>query len=235
MKWHVVVEGPGAVLHELAIVVSDSDIRLAAQRGRVILSASRLDSMDDVGNVRREAERIVAVMSGFARLLLRSTESLRVLDVVDAQANGDSERVSATASEGPAPDEGRPAGARVPWPQSTLFQSLRLALESPTMAEALRLRDADSLDWTVVTRICEVIEESAGGRSAVVRLSGVPSGVIWQLRDRTTVGANAHNVGERARAHVRARPLTLSEAASVLDRLLVTWLSSVTRRSQKSR
>jgi hypothetical protein len=184
MKWHVGIEGPGAVLDQLAIVVSDHDIRLDAHHGRGVLSASRLDSLDDVGSVRREAERIVAVMSACARLLLHSTEALKVRHVIGAGANG--------------VDESAP----VPWRQSSLFQGLRLALDNPTLEAVLRLRDADRLDWTAVTEICEVIEAATGGKSGIVRLSG-------------------------------GHP-TLPEALGLLDRLLVTWLSSVTRQSRGS-
>jgi hypothetical protein len=217
MKWHVGIEGPGAVLDQLAIVVSDHDIRLDAHHGRGVLSASRLDSLDDVGSVRREAERIVAVMSACARLLLHSPESLKVRHVTGAFANG--------------VDESAPFA----WRQSSLFQGLRLALDSPTLEAALRLRNADRLDWTVVTEICEVIEAAAGGTSAIVRLSGVPERVIRQLCAPTARDAVGPDAAERSHEHELTGQLTFPEALELLDRLLVTWLSAVTRQSRGRR
>jgi hypothetical protein len=217
MKWQVGIEGPGAVLDQLAIVVSDDDIRLDAHHGRGVLSASRLDSLDDVGSVRREAERIVAVMSACARLLLHSTESLKVRHVIGAGANG--------------VDESAP----LPWRHSSLFQGLRLALDDPTLEAVLRLRDADRLDWTAVTEICEVIKAGAGGKSGIVRRSGAPERVIRQLCAPAARGARELHAAERSDEQESRGHPTLPEALELLDRLLVTWLSSVTRQSRGRR
>ena len=70
MRWRVGIRGPEAIVRLLAIGVSDQDIRLVADRGGVILVGSTLDSLSDVSSVRREAERIVTILSGAARILL---------------------------------------------------------------------------------------------------------------------------------------------------------------------
>ena len=70
MGWRIGIEGPEAIVQQLAIVVSDHDLRLDPRRPIARLSAAELDAIDDERWVRREAERIVAILSAFARLLL---------------------------------------------------------------------------------------------------------------------------------------------------------------------
>lgn len=87
MRWKVGIEGPPGIIHPLAIAVSDHDMRLVAGQNVVILCGSRLDLLADVCSVRRQAQRIVTILSGSARLLFGSTESLQVTDVTDARAD----------------------------------------------------------------------------------------------------------------------------------------------------
>ena len=82
MRWKVGIAGQHTVLHQLAIVVSNDDMRLEVRDDVAVLSGARLDALDDIASVQREAERIVTIMSAFARLLLGVGDSLRVVDVV---------------------------------------------------------------------------------------------------------------------------------------------------------
>ena len=81
MKWEVRVQGPGTILTQIALAVSDEDIRLALRDGAFVLSGSRLDSLTDAASVRHDAERIVTLLSSSARLSFGSTERLTVGDV----------------------------------------------------------------------------------------------------------------------------------------------------------
>ena len=224
MGWRIGVEGPEAIVQQLAIVVSDHDLRLEPRRPIARLSAAELDAIDDEQCARREAERIVAILSASARLLLGSREPLRVLYV-----NEERRRPAPDAGEGePAVDVVRPPPLDA-WAQSSLFQSLRLALADPAMARALQLRDVSHPDWAAMLEIYRVIEAAAGGRTAVQQISGVPDAVL--LRFLHTAEREAPPPAARAvrRAGRRAAPMPIAEAVAVVDRLLMTWLGSAVR------
>jgi hypothetical protein len=225
MRWTVGVDGPQNILDQLGIAVSDRDIRLNTGRGGVVLSGSQLESLDDIASVQREAARIVSILSGFARLVLGSTEPLQVLDITEERAEGDVIARVASAAHQPHP--------RDSWPQSSLFQSLRLALSNPAIEKALRLRDAASLDWHDLLEICTVIEEEAGGKAAVAKFSGVTEAALQRIHDVADSVLAGHVAARRCVGEVldRPRPVTLSEAEHIVDRLLVTWLSIATRQS----
>jgi hypothetical protein len=225
MRWTVGVDGPQYILDQLGIAVSDRDIWLNTGRGRVVLSGSQLESLDDIGSVQREAARIVSILSGFARLLLGSTEPLQVLDITEGRAEGDA--IGRVASTPHQPHD------RDSWPQSSLFQSLRLALSNPAIEKALRLRDAASLDWHALLEICTVIEQEAGGKAAVAEFSGVTEAALQRIHDVADSMLAGRVVARQGVGQVRdlPRPVTLSEAEHIVDRLLVTWLSIAMRQS----
>jgi hypothetical protein len=240
MRWKVGIAGQHAVLHQLAIVVSNDDMRLEVRGDVAVLSGARLDALDDIAGVQREAERIVTIMSAFARLLLGVGDSLRVVDVSEVPAPDpapDHGGALAEPSASPSPSV-TPAGtgtsnsqvASDAWPRSSLLQSLRLVLSNPAMEQALSLRDTSRLDGSRLSQICRIVENAAG-RSAVARFSGMSQTALQRLH----AAANSVAVeGEDAAAGVAtadgaADRMTLAEARSLVDRLLMAWVGSAAR------
>lgn len=225
MRWKVRIAGQHTVLHQLAIVVSNDDMRLEVRDDVAVLSGARLNALDDVASVQREAERIVTIMSAFARLLLGVGDSLRVVDVVEVPAP-DSDGV---LHEAPASPSLTPAGAGPAaqhpaadgWPRSSLLQSLRLVLSNPAMEQALSLRDTSRLDGSRLSQICRIVE-AAAGRSAVARFSGMSQTALQRLQ----AAASSATVDGDDAAPDR---MALAEARSVVDRLLMAWLGSAAR------
>ena len=128
MRWKVGIEGPPRIVHLLSIVISDHDIRLVAGRSVSVLHGSRLDSLDDAGSVRCQAERIVTILSGSARILLGSTESLHVMDVTESGADASEDPGTHLPHDpGHRGRGGRTASGRSgdlgTWSQSSLFKS----------------------------------------------------------------------------------------------------------------
>jgi hypothetical protein len=240
MRWKVGIEGPPGILQQLAIAVSAHDIRIDAGPSEVILNGSRLDSLDDIGSVRREAERIVTILSGFARILLGSTESLHITDVTEAPACRSLITAAGALDERPLRSPGggtsNDAPVEAAWTQSSLFKSLRMALSNPAMENALRLRDAAGPDWPELFRLYEVIEEGAGGKPGVARFSAASETAIEQLHHTVHRAATAgrtvrHDVQEDERS---AHHLSLSDAGSLIDRLLMTWVCHTAHHQQPS-
>jgi hypothetical protein len=235
MRWKVGVEGPPRIVHLLSIVISDHDIRLVAGRSVSVLHGSRLDSLDDAGSVRCQAERIVTILSGSARILLGSTESLHVMDVTESGADASEDpgthlpRDPGHRGRGGRTASGR-SGDLGTWSQSSLFKSLRQALSDPAMEKALQLRDAGNLDWPELVRVCEIFEQ-ARGRRAFAGASGVIRPAIRRLY-RTAAwvaAADAREDGGPENTQPPPGHMTLSEARCLVDHFLLTWLGSAAR------
>ncbi len=228
MRWKVGIAGQHTVLHQLAIVVSNDDMRLEVRDDLAFLSGARLDALSDIASVQREAERIVTIMSAFARLLLGVGDSLRVVDVVETPAPEPGTAV-AGSPQTPAPtpsDTGTSTsnGAPDAWPRSSLLQSLRLVLSNPAMEQALSLRDTSRLDGSRLSQICRIIE-GAAGRPAVARFSGMSQTALQRLH----AAANSVTADGDDAAAGAGDGMTLSEARSLVDRLLMAWVGSAAR------
>jgi hypothetical protein len=241
MTWEARIDGPGPILQQLALAVSDDDLELVKREDAFFLRAPVLDAWDDAEIVRHEAERIIALLSGSARLCLGSTESLRVADVADAaradaRAPSDGERGDPRADSqkltAPAIHE---RDDQTAWSErSSLAQSVRTALSNAAIEEALRLRNADDADWPQVVRMYEIVEQAAGGKRRLKTLFGVTDAAIARLH---------HASGEsrqRSPSPVHETPdaellMTLAEARRFVDHLLMAWLGSTIRRAAKRR
>jgi hypothetical protein len=154
MNWHVRVDGPGPILHQLALAISDHDIRLLRRDSIFVLAGSRLDALDDAGAAQREADRIITILSASARLSFGSTEPLEAGDIVEA------------FDDGSRPDALDDPGDPDSWSRrSSLSKCVRAALDDPEMEQALRLRNAGDLDWPALERIHRIIEQAEGRRA----------------------------------------------------------------------
>jgi hypothetical protein len=234
MRWKVGIAGQHTVLHQLAIVVSNDDMRLEVRDDVAVLSGARLDALDDIASVQREAERIVTIMSAFARLLLGVGDSLRVVDVAEIPAPVPG---AITEPSGTPLPSLTPAGAGTSnytstdaWPRSSLLQSLRLVLSNPAMEQALSLRDTSRLDGSRLSQIYRIVE-GAAGRSAVARFSGMSQTALQRLHaaaNNGTVDGDDAAAGPPT-AEGAAERMTLAEVRSLVDRLLMAWVGSAAR------
>jgi hypothetical protein len=199
VPWEVEVDGPDAILYQLALAISDRDLALIKRGDAVVLAGSRLDAFDEPCSVRREAERILSLLSSAARLLFGSTVSLRPGRILERN-----------------PDERGPCACDDPhaWSRrSSLSASVREALTTPAMEIALRHRDGEPSKADFI-RIYDIVENAVGGRRATAALCGVSVATIVRLhREHPT----------------RQAPMTLEETRRVVDRVLMAWLGSCGR------
>jgi hypothetical protein len=238
MRWNVAVAGRAAILRQLAIVVSNDDIRLDIHGDRALLSGTRLDAFSDAATVRREAERIVTILSAFARLLFGSLDSLSVVEVTRASEHDVDEPGGAPLGGSPALPVVRPgtvadaSGASDAWPTSSVFQSLRLVLSNPAMEEVLGLRDTASLDWARLVQMCRLIEEATRRLPAGVGFSRIPQKAIQRFYDAASRASELRQThADGTVAESSSRGMTLVEAGNLIDRLITVWLGSAARHS----
>ena len=229
MRWKVGIAGQHAVLHQLAIVVSNDDMRLEVRDDLAILSGARLDALGDIASVQREAERIVTITSAFARLLLGVSDSLRVVDV----------------SETPAPDPGAaiagspqapaPATNGVSAPTQNGSRGCVAAIVAAAVAAPGALESGDGAGPQPARH------EPARWQPAVAdlpdrRRRGRPVGrraILRDVADRAAAAARGRerrdSDGDDASADGAPDRMTLTEARSLVDRLLMAWLGSAAR------
>jgi hypothetical protein len=240
MTWEARIDGPRAILRQLALAVSDDDIQLVTRDGTFFLRGPVLDRSDDAAEVRQEAERITTLLSGSARLCLGSTESLHVADVADAITSVEDDVMT---PEGPfdSPPYWRTSPAiqksddGTAWPErSSIAQSVRAAMANGAMEEALRLRNAEAPDWPQIARIYAIVEVGVGGKRRVKALCGVTDAAIARLH--AAAGSGRTRTASRSPiVDAPLPPMTLEEARRFVDHLLMAWLGSTLRRTAARR
>jgi hypothetical protein len=233
MSWEVQITGPVHVLDELARVFVGQDQRVTKGADEFLLRSRTFEGMADASEVRNEAVRITAALSGLSRVLLQTETSLGVGSVVEVMRSGSRsvfvqlEGVAARGTVGLVSvvvthvdgkvEEHRPADPAPSW--------LARALENPAAAHALRLRDVGALSWTDLYRLWEVVVAGAGGKEQVVAKG-------WTTREalrRFHHSANSVSAaGDQARHGVEpteppANPMSLSEARDFVESLLRSW------------
>jgi len=97
------------------------------------------------------------------------------------------------------------------------------------MEQALSLRDTSRLDGSRLSQICRIVE-AAAGRSAVTRFSGMSQTALQRLHAAASISAaEGDDAAGAAAADGAADRMTLAEARSLVDRLLMAWVGSVAR------
>lgn len=186
--------------------------------------------------MRAKAEAIVESVSAISRLLLGSTEPVSVLRVAAVQADG-TQAVFIRPQSAALSLSGGLAHA-VTHGESTILEHkssesirnwLGKALPHPVAARVLRLRGTGDLSWADLYRLYEVIQDNVGGERAIIEAG-------WSSRallSRFTHSADSVKAaGDQARhgverTHPPSKPLTISEARILLDRLLRAWLDQL--------
>jgi hypothetical protein len=89
MSWEVRLLGPESVLSELAHTLVSGDVVVArSDDGPYTLRSTRFDSLRDASAVRHEADSIVEVISGLARVHLQSAHRLAIDNVIEVLRDG---------------------------------------------------------------------------------------------------------------------------------------------------
>ena len=236
MRWEIQIDGPRAILRQLALVVSDNDIRLVRRDDHFFLSGSLLDSCGDIGNVRCEAGRIITLLSGSARLSLGSTESLHIgvvtacEKITDREPIEDSREAPRTRKLDAVEHRSISQANGIRGNGGRRFPS-RCAKRSRIGRWRRRSScvNAADLNWVELVTIYNVIEEATGGRPAVASFSGVTENAIKRLHQTAKSVAGAEDGARDDRGtQPTSIPMTLTEARSFIDHLLMSWFASVT-------
>ena len=201
---------------------------------KFILRSNAFDILDVPRTVAEKAKEILAVLSGATRLILGGHTSMSVGGIYRVrddggrdifliaepgtfQMRGFASTMVVTKSDG-TEEIHRPADGIPSW--------LALATTDDAVAKALRLYDEDSLGWVELYRLYEVIESDIGHSTILTNRWASDANIRLFKHTANSVAAT----GDQARhgketSTPPAKPLTLSEARTLVDALLRAWLT----------
>ena len=208
-KWIASIIGNEADLMELEKSLSGPDLRVSKELGTYVLESVDFNSETDPELVRRQAGRILEILSGASRLAFGLIAPFKVASVAEVRDDG-SKHAHVTLH---ATIAMRSAFSAVVTRQDGTVEkheSCKSADEVPTMtglakrnataAEALRLLGKDE-NWVNLYRVYEVIARDAGETTLLSRKDGLPA-LLY--------------VGSSKRQIVRAQLATKQDMGSIL-------------------
>ena len=232
MKWEVQLAGDAGDLKKLGRALNKEDISVSEENDQFVLRSLHFETLETADAVRHKAQELVTALSGIVRLLLGSPRPIRIGTIRQIIGNGSRVFVvsgSATLKLrvgeptvvihrfGGSIEANRPMDPAPTW--------VNLALQHEVVARALRLRNADDLEWVDLYRLYEVIESDTPLTN--MEAKGWITGRQVRRFKRT---ANSQKiVGDKAR-HGKdpydppKDPMTFSEARSMVDNLIKVWL-----------
>ncbi len=166
MSWEVQLTGASTDLRMLADTFTGGEIQVAQSGKEYVLRSAQFELLDSAASVRQCAIELVTALSSSARLVLGAREAIGVSSAV-YRIRPDGKR-DTTVLVGPAVSHERALpitvvhGTQIHRPADPILKWLPLVTQDPVVAKALRLRDADDLDWVDLYRLYEVIENDVG-------------------------------------------------------------------------
>lgn len=217
----------------LADSMMGSSTSITMEANKVILRSNAFDVLDE-STVAEKANEILAALSGTTRLILGGHTSMSVGGIYRLRDDGGRDYIL-NAEPGTHRIRGfaptiimkRSNGTEeIRRPADGILSLLVLATTDNAVAKALRLRNEDSIGWVGLYRIYEVIESNMG-RSAILANGWATDADIRLFKHTANSVAAA---GDQARHGKEtgtppAKPLTLSEARTLVDTLLRAWLA----------
>jgi hypothetical protein len=229
MAWEVQLTGDPTDLQTLADTFKGGEIQVAQSGNEYVLRSSQFEPLDSAASVREAAIELVTALSGSARLALGAREAIGVGPAV-YRVGPDGKR-DTTVLVGLAVSHERALpitvvhGTKIHRPADPISKWLPLATQDPVVAKALRLRNANDLDWVDLYRLYEVIENDVG---CPMHQLG------WASRNELERFARTANsvaaAGDKARHGVERtdpprKPMSLSHARELIDRIMNAWLA----------
>lgn len=233
MHWQVEILGDTADLSMLSETFSEPPISIIKRNNKYVFQATDFDKLDAADAARARALDILTSLSVCARLTLDSRTSLRVGCVYRVE-NGEiretivcPEPVTVCTRVLPLTiiNMGSDGSNKVPRPADPIARLLPLALTDEAVSKALWLRNSITLSWVELYRVYEVVEDDVGQSTIVAE--GWASQKKIDLFTRTansvsTAGDEARHGKERTQPP--KKPMKVSEARRLIDRILKGWL-----------
>ena len=228
MSWEVLLTGDATDLRILADTLKDGEFQVTKDGQAYVFRSTRFASLDSAAAVRECAIELVTALSGSTRLELSARQGIGVGAPVFWVRPDGKRDTTVLVSPAVTYERAMPLialnGATIHRPADPIARWLPLVSHDPAVTKALRLRNADDLDWVDLSRLYEVIEHDVG--SLIHQLG-------WASKNECSIFTGTANsvaaVGDKARHGADKHPppsktMSLAHARLLIDRILRAWL-----------
>jgi len=232
MEWKVFLTGDEFDLDALSKSFSGPDPAVVREDEGFVLRSSRFSQFDDSDAVRADAEYLLMLLNGAARLALHARRPIVIRDVVLIQNDGakvyyksvaDTIYIRATASA----TLKRGDGVEEQFNEANVVSEwVNAGLGSEAVARVLGLFATKPVDWVNLYRILEVVEGDVGGPKSIADQGWATREALKRFKHTANSvfasGDDARHGTERTQPP--ADPMTLSEARSFIEAIVHNWL-----------
>jgi len=232
MEWKVFLPGDEFDLLELSKSLCSPDLAVTRDEDDFVLRSSRLSDLHDADALRREAENIVMLLDGAARVVLHTRVPIAVGSIVlirDDGSKGYFENLGVTlhVRTGASVVLKRADGSEEQFNQADpVVGWVNAGLGNEAVARVLGLFATKAADWVNLYRILEVVESDMGGRDSIVQQGWVTSAELRRFKHSanspSAIGDDARHGKESTKPP--PDPMTLTEARSFVETILHNWL-----------
>lgn len=234
MKWRARLKGHDFDLEWLAARLQAGSVAVEHDEDAYYLTSTEFEAMADSGDVLKHAHSIVAGLNGLLRL--HGYQPVEANGLVEEVSSGQRKR-SMHSSASLSFRSKLTATATVTGPNGEVREE---SLERPDdagpiaallgaddkVARALRVFGSPRT-WTSLYHGYEIVEEEQGGELSMLKVGWVPTDQIKRFKHT----ANSVEAGGDASRHGKtfdspARPMSLSEAETLVGAILKQWLES---------
>lgn len=222
-------------LEDLPGLFTSPNLRVVEEEGAYYLESASFEALDEGGAVHEEAQRVLPMINGAARLRSRSYRNVAIgSHVVEFGVDGSGKhhqvivadtltiRTKANAvlikvgEEEPEPPE--------PGSQDT-DKWLELAANDKDVAEALSTWGSKPHDWFRLYKVFEIVRSRADIRGSDWASATEIKRFTWTANHPEAAGEDARH--SRRTTKPPARPMTLSEGDALIERILMEWFQSL--------
>ena len=235
MKWKIQLVGDDFDLKELERSFSDVvGVSIKKEDDGYYLSSVEFDSCNKSEEVKNKALDILDVLNGAKTLSLGGNKVITYGGIIKEKHDGtrevfvelsdtinlrDSVSIVVTDSEGKIIKDVHPADSVPGW--------LTVGLRNESAKRALRIYGKERHTWAGLYKIYEIIEDSVGGLDKILERDWATRSSIKRFKHTanspSAIGDEARH-GKESTTGPR-NPMHLSEARSLVDTLLIRWLT----------
>ena len=226
MEWYVRILGNNSDLQELSKSLNSPELCIFQEGQEFILKSINFNQLKSTADVRKKAEEILSLLNGTAKLALGTQQPLTVDDIVKINDDGKKETfdfLSDTVYVGSSTstsDKTSDGNVQEIHPADPIPVWIKTAQINKNAAIIFRLLGLSGLNWINLYNIYEIIKSDVGGKDKIADNGWATKGQIDLFKQT----AQLYRHGKLKNYVPPKKPMTLSEAESLIKRILRNWL-----------
>lgn len=226
MEWYVRILGNNLDLQELSKSLNSPELGIFQEGQEFILKSTNFNQLKSAVEVRKRAEEILSLLNGTTKLALGTQQKLIIDAVVEIPDDGkkvtvlflsDTLPVGSSTSTSTKTDNGKVQENHSADP---IPNWIRTAQTDKNVAEIFQVLGTSVLNWINLYRVYEIIKSDVGGIDTIVDNGWTTKGQIDLFKQT----AQPYRHGKLKGYTPPKKPMALSEAESLIKRILRSWL-----------